>query len=376
MIDKIRERIDPKYFKICLYAVVSILITAIALCILIYSGGFWGKVWALIKAVIRPIIIGGILCYLLTPIVKLIERKIFKNQGRRWERPAAVAITCFLVLAALSLIVVLVVVTVSHSIDNINIDYIKEFFGTVKGNFSNIIDALKQKIADIGIPVSKVGSIVTALVGGAKDFITGGLFGIIFAVYFLLDSNRIFSYWKKAFILTFGQKAEDRLAAFASDADRAFAGYIRGQFMDALIAGTVSAIVFIIAGVPNGGLVGVLVGLGNMIPYVGPILGYVGVAVVCLMEGSFDKLLSGEICLLIIMLLDGNVLNPKLLANSVKVHPLLVVAALIGGGALGGLLGMIVAVPVGALIKLQFDRYLQKKEDRLKGETTEVQNAE
>ena len=116
--------------------------------------------------------------------------------------------------------------------------------------------------------------------------------------------------------------------------------------------------------------------IGNLIPYVGPILGYAGLITVCLLEGEINKLIIGGICLLVIMFLDGNVLNPKLLSNSVKVHPLLVVAALIGGGALGGILGMIVAVPCAALLKLQFDRYLQKKEERIQGESREVQNAE
>ena len=95
----------------------------------------------------------------------------------------------------------------------------------------------------------------------------------------------------------------------------------------------------------------------------------------CLLQGNISKLVIGLVILLVLRFLDGNVLNPRLLANSVKVHPLLVVAALIGGGALGGILGMLVAVPVGALIKLQFDRYLAKKEivpdEKIEADVTE-----
>ncbi len=116
-------------------------------------------------------------------------------------------------------------------------------------------------------------------------------------------------------------------------------------------------------------------GVGNLIPYVGPIVGYLSLIVVCLLQGNISKLVIGLVILLVLMFLDGNVLNPRLLANSVKVHPLLVVAALIGGGALGGILGMLVAVPVGALIKLQFDRYLAKKEivpdEKIEADVTE-----
>ena len=99
-----------------------------------------------------------------------------------------------------------------------------------------------------------------------------------------------------------------------------------------------------------------------MIPYVGPIVGYCAVVILCLPTASYHELLAGLISLFVIMLIDGNVINPRLLSSNIKIHPLLVVAALIGGGALGGFVGMLVAVPVAALIKLYFDRFLDKKE--------------
>ena len=376
MLKKLRNSLDPKYVKICLYAGAAVIIVATILAILFFSRGFWVKLWGLFKAVLSPIILGGIFCYLLSPIVQFFEQKLFKAQGRHWERPVSVALSFFAVFVVISLIILAVTLTINRSITNIDIGYIKEFIAYVQVEFSSIIEALEQKISEMGIPVGTIGSIVSGLVGGVVDVFTGLLFGVIFSIYFLLDGNRILAYWKRAFVLTAGEKAEDKLLSFAADADTAFSGYIRGQFLDGLIAGTVSAIVFLIIGVPSAVVVGILVAVGNLIPYVGPILGYAGLITVCLLEGEINKLIIGGICLIVIMFLDGNVLNPKLLSNSVKVHPLLVVAALIGGGALGGLLGMIVAVPCAALIKLQFDRYLQKKEDRIKEETTEVQNAE
>jgi predicted PurR-regulated permease PerM len=74
-------------------------------------------------------------------------------------------------------------------------------------------------------------------------------------------------------------------------------------------------------------------------------------------------MILGVAIIAIIMFIDGNIINPRLLSANVDVHPLLVVAALLGGGVLGGIAGMLVAVPTAALLKLQFDRYLQKLED-------------
>jgi predicted PurR-regulated permease PerM len=98
---------------------------------------------------------------------------------------------------------------------------------------------------------------------------------------------------------------------------------------------------------------------------VGPILGYGAIILFCVITGEFGKLVLGLILMAIIMFIDGNVINPKLLSASVEVHPLLVVAALIAGGAVGGFLGMIIAVPTAALIKLYFERFLVKREQSL-----------
>ena len=119
-----------------------------------------------------------------------------------------------------------------------------------------------------------------------------------------------------------------------------------------------------IADIPEALLIALLVGIGNLIPYVGPIVGYLAVILVCLPTGAYHQLIIGVIGLFVIMIIDGNIINPKLLSNNIKIHPLLVVAALIGGGAVGGFVGMLVAVPVAALLKLYFDRFLNEKESK------------
>jgi predicted PurR-regulated permease PerM len=78
---------------------------------------------------------------------------------------------------------------------------------------------------------------------------------------------------------------------------------------------------------------------------------------------AWGKLIAGAVALAVLLFVDGNIINPKLLSTNVMVHPLLVVAALIGGGAIGGIVGMLIAVPVAALIKVQLDRYLEFREE-------------
>ena len=359
---KLKNLLDPKYTKICMYAGVTAALTAVALLLLWLSGGVWRRLWSLFVAVLRPIVIGGIFCYLLTPPVNGFERAFTKKKAHAWARPLSVLLTLLLTAAGIILILLLVLVAMYRSVSAINLDAVSALLSSAQGDILSFLESLADRVAEIGLPVERIGNLLAAIVNGIKNAATGLLFGVIFAVYFLLDGTQIGGYWKRALRLLAGEKAENRLALLREDADRVFSGYIRGQFVDALIVGVLSSVAFLIAGVPDAIVVGVLTGFGNLIPYVGPTVGYLTLAVVCIPSAAWGKLLAGAICLAVIMSIDSNLINPRLLSSKIKIHPLLVVAALIGGGVIGGFVGMIVAVPTAALLKVQFDRYLEYRE--------------
>jgi len=364
---KLRESLDPKMTKTCVYAGVTVIAVCVALLLLYLTGGFWSKLWTLFLTVLRPIVIGGILCYLMTPLVNRMERLLNgkKKKGKRWTRTAAVFLSILIVLIAIALLLILIIVTMYQSFASVNMETIMGFLTTAQNDLVTFIESMSQNLEEIGLSSDRLGNIVSSAASGVKNVVSGLVFGAIFSVYFLLDGTRIGAYWKRALRLLAGKRASETLDTFSSDADRVFSGYIRGQFVDAMIVGVLSSIALLIAGVPNAIVVGVLAGLGNLIPYVGPVLGFLTLILVCFPTAAWGKLLVGAVILVVIMMVDSNLINPRLLSNSVKVHPLLVVAALIGGGALGGLVGMIVAVPVAALVKVQLDRWLEKKERSL-----------
>ena len=354
--------LDPKYVKICTYASLTVIITTIIMLLLYLTGGFWKTLWSLFTAVLRPVLIGGIFSYLLSPMVGWIEGVLAKKKKTSWARILAVIISFLIVLGAVGLIVFLIAATMYKSAASLDISVIIEFFRDTQESFTDLIEMIESALSESGLSVSTISSIVSAVMNGVKNFATGLLFGIIFSIYFLLDNGSIAAYWKRALRLTAGDKADDGLEELFTDADRVFSGYLRGQFLDAAVVGTVSSIVLLLAGIPSAVMVGVLTGLGNLIPYIGPVVGFITLIIVCLPTAAWGKLVTGVICLALVMFIDSNVINPKLLSSSIKIHPLLVVAALIGGGAIGGFLGMIVAVPTAALLKIQFDRYLDKRE--------------
>lgn len=358
--DNFLNKLDKKYLKICLYASITTLISVGLILLFISSGSFWLKVWELFSAVLKPIIIGGIICYLFLPIVEGLERIFNRKKRHKWARPLSVLLTFLIVLAAIGLILTLIAVAIYKNIELINIESIKNLFFKLQEDYDYIWKFVVQQLESQGYSTSDISRIVSLFTNAIGSFFSGLLFGVIFSIYFLLDSTRLSRYWTRAFSLIFGQKTEERLEMFLTDADNAFSGYIRGQFTDALIVGVLITIIMSIAGVPYAVIVGVFAGLGNLIPYLGPVVGYLSLVVVCLPSGAYDKMIVGIIIFAIVMFIDSNIINPKLLSDNVEVHPLLVVAALIGGGALGGIAGMLIAVPCAALIKLQFERYLQK----------------
>ena len=140
--------------------------------------------------------------------------------------------------------------------------------------------------------------------------------------------------------------------------DRVFSGYIRGQLLDALFMMVVVSIALLLLNVKFAVIIGVLTGIGNLVPYVGPFVAYGCTGFVGIMSQDWKKLIVSIIIVFVIQTIDGNIVNPKLLSHAVKVHPMLVIIALLLGSKIGGLAGMILAVPVAALLKLWLDRWI------------------
>ena len=342
MLKKIINSLDKKIAKPCLYAAVTVVLTIVLLWLLYMTGGFWARLWLIFTAVLKPVVIGGIISFLLSPLVDTFENHFNRKKKHKWARYIAILLSFLIILAILALIIVIIILTIYKNVSAINLETVAGLGDLVQEDTENLVDAIEQL--------------------AIKDIVTGLFFGIIFSIYFMIDDGGIKRYWVRAFTLITGKKNEERAKQFWHDTENIFSGYLRGQFIDASIVCVITGVVFLIEGIPEGLLIALLVGIGNLIPYVGPIVGYCAVVIVCLPQGEYQKMVLGLVSLLIIMFVDGNIINPRLLSNNIKIHPLLVVAALIGGGAIGGFVGMLVAVPVSALIKLYFDRYLDQKE--------------
>ena len=358
---KLKKLYNKEYIIISIYAVATVLVILLLGWLIYFIGGELRGLTAFLSAVLKPLVLGLVFTYLISPLVRRFENNIFTSVDSQSKRKiAAVVLALLIVFIVIGLIIGIVAFTVSRSLTAFSPADIKDYFVILNDQFSRFWTTIEDQLASMNINFGSVGSMLTRIFSGIKTGATTLLFALIFMVYFLLD-EKIFRYWADVFDVFANEKTKSVLRQFTRDADRVFSGYIRGQAMDASIVGLLVAISLLIARVPYAVVIGILTGIGNLVPYVGPVVGFGSLVIVCLAEGSVKHLIVGALILAAVMFIDGNIINPRMLSNNVEVHPVLVIVALLAGGRIGGVTGMLVAVPVAALLKLQFDKYIEKK---------------
>ena len=142
------------------------------------------------------------------------------------------------------------------------------------------------------------------------------------------------------------------------DVDHILAGYIRGEVIDAIIIVILTSGALLVIQLDFAIIIGIISGIFNLIPYFGPIVGFVLAIIIGLLDTNPMKALYGAIAILIIQQIDGWFIVPKVVGDCVKLHPILVLLAILIGGNLFGLIGMLIAVPVAAFIRLLLIRML------------------
>ncbi len=356
------QKLDRNYIKIALYVLGTFFTALIIIGLAYLSGGFWHKVGIILQTIMRPLVIGLVITYLLSPVTSFFQRKLAGL--RRGSRALAVALTMLLIAAVLAAVVGVFVITVSRQISGLDLNALQDLGAQIQSQYSRLIDSIMNYLQQQGLSSERLGARLQSLASRTISVLENLFFGLIFSIYFLYDGKRIGAYWKRVVDTLLPDRFIQGASVFLKDADQAFSGYIRGQFTDALIVGVLVSAALTIAGVPYGPVIGIITGIGNMIPYLGPILGYVMIILSGLVSQDINAMILGIVILGIIQVIDGNVINPRLLSNAIHIHPLFVIVCVLTGGAIGGLVGMLISVPAGALLKKEFERLLEYRESR------------
>jgi predicted PurR-regulated permease PerM len=149
------------------------------------------------------------------------------------------------------------------------------------------------------------------------------------------------------------ERRREQWICFAREYDALLSRFLRGQVVAAAIVGVLTWLGLLIAGVPFSGLVGLIAGVFNLVPYLGLVVSIVPIIIIALLTGSFlATLVKAGIVFAIVQAIDGTVTGPRIVGTSVGLHPVWVILALAVAGAFFGMVGLLIAVPAAVLVKL------------------------
>ncbi|MBR3296950.1 MAG: AI-2E family transporter [Firmicutes bacterium] len=359
---KLFGNIDKQWKVYALAACVTVLfyaiITHIGLCVSYVKAffGFFG-----------PVILGLVIAYILNPLAKWINDHVFvfiKKEKIRWTVSSFVSL--ILVLALLVLLVLSLipqfVMSFKTFLDNLNgyIANLEKLLDTLSVRFgmesSEVMEQIEDYIVGENGMLSRAGtylsrniSKIVRTASSAGSGFANFAIGIIVAVYFLIAKDSMLDAVRRLMKLLV--VSEDRYTRFSSVLTRfneIFTQYIAVELMDAILVGLVNYIFMTIAGMPNTLIVSCVVGVTNLAPTFGPIVGAaVGALILLLVKPS--AVIAFLIFTVILQTVDGYVLKPKFFGSALSVPSALILIAIIAFGKMFGITGMLLAIPVAAI---------------------------
>ena len=316
----------------------------------------------LVREVLPPFIWGGIFAYLL-------ERPVSRLEKMGWKRTGAILLVFFALGGVLALLLMILLPNLMQELETIG-EQLPRYLSSTRGWFVQV----RNQYESISLPLSlrlaineamlRVEEYLTSSLRRAVEAVLFGysslltvVFTPILAYYLLRDAEAI----KRRFISLLPNRWRGDVVGLLGEVDEVLLGFLKGNLLVASIVGAITALVLMALGVDFALTLGFIAGVFDLIPYLGPILGGIPAVVIALQESTRLALYTG-LAILAIHQVESGIIAPKILGNRVGLNPLLVIFALLAGGKLWGGLGMVIAVPVAATLRVVvshlFNRWL------------------
>lgn len=329
--------------------------------------------------ILSPFIWGLVICYLLSPFMRLVEKKLFKplaaklyknskrSDGSRFARSMSVLLSELFLLAILTALVCLIIPQLYSSLQNmvanspLYIDTASRWITQLLEDFPEIEHYVSQTLGQVNESLMKwiqntvlpgLGSLISNVTSGVYYAIIGIynlVIGIIVSVYVLSNLEQFGASAKRVLYSVFSVDMAKKILEGLEFTDRTFMGFINGKLLDSAIIGLICYIVCSILRMPYALLVSVIVGVTNIIPFFGPFIGAVPSAIIILLVSPV-KCLIFIAFIILLQQLDGNIIGPKILGSSVGINGFWVMFSIILGAGLFGFWGMLLGVPVFVII--------------------------
>lgn len=333
-------------------------------------------VFAKFFEIITPFLVGIFISYLLYMPCKKIEQDYTKSKVKwiaKKARPLGILTVYLIIVLLLVILVNFILPVVFESVMDL-INNIQHYYEMAIANYnqlpednilkSDIVNDAIRNVQNLDIKQYFQLEKILAYVMSAIDAVTGifdVFVAVIVSVYILAERVEILATIKRLAEAIFKEKTYKNIGKYFNNSNEIFFKFIASQFLDAVIVGVMTTIAMSIMGIKFAPLLGFLIGLFNMIPYIGAIIAVAISALITLITGGLSQAIWMLIVVIILQQIDANIINPKIIGQSLKISPLLVIFAITVGGAYFGILGMFLAVPVIAVIRILIEDYIDYK---------------
>lgn len=344
--------------------------------ILVFLIGFWiinninetGKIIAYVVNILFPFILGGCLAFILNIPMTFFEKKLTRKKKKNGKEQNKRALRVVSMLLAITVIVLIITIVINSIVPrlmevvNLLIDNIPYYIGEItkfasehlEKNLPDInkmisdinIEEVKGQIIDI-VPnlLSSSISLASSIVSGVATFFIAS----IFAIYILFDKEKLKVQMSKVLYAYLSKDKADRIINIGKISKDIFKNFFTVQCLEAAILGGLCILGMLILGIPYAISIGVLIGVTALIPVLGAFIGVI-VGVILIVAIDPVKAIVFVIFVLILQQIEGNLIYPKVVGNSVGLPGIWVLFAVTVGGSLGGIVGMLVGVPVVTII--------------------------
>ncbi len=327
--------------------------------------------------VLMPFIIGILIAYILYIPSRKVESFYRKFKRPRFISKKARPLAVFTVYLIALILIIIAFRFLIPAVANAVVDFVNNF----QGYYSTMMKAIEELPEDSVFKSEEVLNIVNEVKNidfkqfinmekiaeyakGAID-VASKVFdffvALVVSVYVLLQRRDILNFFRDLSRAMFKESTYKSLGRYFDRTNEIFFNFIAGQVLDGFVVGIITSIAMSIMGVKYAVPLGFMIGLFNLIPYFGAIIAVIIATLITFLTGGLTQAILMVVVVTILQQIDANIINPKIIGNSLEISPLLVIFAVTVGGAYMGVWGMFLAVPIIAVIKLFINDYIEYK---------------
>jgi len=331
-----------------------------------------------ILGAIMPFCIGLLIAYILYMPCRSIETLFKKSKKKGFVNKHARGLS----ILTTYIIALIVIVIILNVIIPIVVQSLSDLFTNLPGYYNSVTEKINELPEDNILRSEKATEIInniknidfTALFNmeriqqyiksfiSAMETILDAFIAVIVSVYILAQRNAIIRFLSKFTKAVASENAYEKIKKYFMKSNSVFFKFLTSQVLDAILVGVLVSVALSILQVKYAVLLGFMIGLFNLIPYFGAIVAVVIAILITVLTGGIGKALLMTVVVVILQQIDANIINPKIVGDSLEISQLLVIFAVTLGGAYFGVIGMFLAVPVATVIKLIIEDFIEERE--------------